>query len=270
MRFFVYEYACCQLPDRSADAEALRAEGHAMLTAVCADLAALPGAAVETMEPPDDEADFRRRAAAADFTLVIAPELDGLLLDRCRWVEEAGGRLLGSSSAAVRLAGDKLLLADHLCARGVPTPPVWPLRDALRGGGAPFPVVVKRRDGAGSLGTFLAGDRHSLEHGARSLDVDRFLVQPLVPGTAASVALLIGPRQTLTLAPALQHLSQDGRFQYQGGDAPLPEPLAGRAGPSRWHGGLWREWTGWPAMWGWTWCSVRTRPATGCWRLILV
>jgi predicted ATP-grasp superfamily ATP-dependent carboligase len=55
------------------------------------------------------------------------------------------------------------------------------------------------------------------------------LVQPLVSGQPASVAFLIGPRQTIALAPAAQHLSDDGHFHYLGGLAPLPESLAGRA-----------------------------------------
>jgi predicted ATP-grasp superfamily ATP-dependent carboligase len=58
---------------------------------------------------------------------------------------------------------------------------------------------------------------------------DRFIVQEYVPGQAASVALLIGPRQTIALCPARQHLSEDGRFRYLGGSLPLPEPLAQRA-----------------------------------------
>jgi predicted ATP-grasp superfamily ATP-dependent carboligase len=50
-----------------------------------------------------------------------------------------------------------------------------------------------------------------------------------VPGLAASVAFLIGPRQTVTLCPAEQLLSDDGRFRYLGGRLPLPPELARRA-----------------------------------------
>jgi hypothetical protein len=39
----------------------------------------------------------------------------------------------------------------------------------------------------------------------------------------------MGPRQTLPLLPAEQHLSQDGRFRYLGGSLPLPDALADRA-----------------------------------------
>ena len=37
------------------------------------------------------------------------------------------------------------------------------------------------------------------------------------------------PPQTIPLLPARQHLSNDGRFHYEGGSLPLPEPLARRA-----------------------------------------
>jgi predicted ATP-grasp superfamily ATP-dependent carboligase len=55
------------------------------------------------------------------------------------------------------------------------------------------------------------------------------IVQPFVPGRAASVACLIGPGRTVALVPAWQNISNDGRFRYRGGSAPLPPQLADRA-----------------------------------------
>src|SRR5207245_438571 len=60
----------------------------------------------------DQEKVFRELAAAADYTLLIAPEFADILLTRCRWVLESGGRLLGASLATVRLTGDKLALSQ--------------------------------------------------------------------------------------------------------------------------------------------------------------
>src|SRR5262245_17511349 len=65
---------------------------------------------------------LERLAAASDFTAVIAPETGGVLEDRLARVERVG-RSLGSTPAAVALAGDKLRLAEHLRARRVRTPP---------------------------------------------------------------------------------------------------------------------------------------------------
>src|SRR5262249_12787122 len=125
VKIFVYEYTCGQpLAERSADT--LRAEGRAMLTAILSDFAALDGVNVQTMfasdqpplpfsshhtNPANEESIFRELATWADRTLVIAPEFDDLLYDRCRWVEECGGRLLGPDARGVRLASNKLELS---------------------------------------------------------------------------------------------------------------------------------------------------------------
>src|SRR5262245_16073857 len=94
-----------------------------MRDAVRADAATLAGMEVcKLYAAADDAAEFRRLAAWADFTLVIAPEFDGLLDRRCRWVAEAGGRLLGPAPAAVRLTADKWALYQTWSAAAVPTP----------------------------------------------------------------------------------------------------------------------------------------------------
>src|SRR5690242_5542718 len=109
MRVFVYEYTCAAAPAQPL-AASLIAEGRAMLSAVAEDFARVDGIDVVTLlgegctaeigvsyqRAGTCEADaFRELAAAADYTLVIAPEFDGLLAERCRWVLDAGGRLLG-------------------------------------------------------------------------------------------------------------------------------------------------------------------------------
>src|SRR5262245_44601767 len=120
MRVCVYEYACA-VGEAIALPESIRAEGRAMLEAVAADFACLPGVAVRTMSRDGAEA-FRQAAASFDWCLIIAPEFDGLLFNRCRWIEDAGGRLLGPSSETVHLAGDKWATHQLLRQAGVPTP----------------------------------------------------------------------------------------------------------------------------------------------------
>lgn len=249
MRLFVYEYTCAADLRGAAAAAALQAEGWAMLAAVLEDFGRLPGVGVATLvhatfeapTPPScrvvrtgpEEATFRELAAASDFTLVIAPELDDLLLTRCCWVAESGGRLLGPSAGAVRLAADKWALGQHLRRHQVPTPEGRRLLGDGEDGNLPYPLVWKPRFGAGSIATFLvrkAGDWPRCRHEARAEGWrGESLAQTWVPGRPASVALLVGPRQCLPLAPAAQHLSDDGRFHYLGGSLPLPRPLAERA-----------------------------------------
>jgi tyramine---L-glutamate ligase len=230
-----------------APADGLRPEGRAMLAAALADFARLPGveattllapAAADWAPPgvavhvagcPEEESTFRRLAAAADWTLVVAPECGGLLEERCRWVEASGGRLLGPSAAAVRLTADKEALAGRLRARGVPTPPCRPAQAS----GHAIPAVCKPRDGAGSQATFLVHDERELEKAITEARAEgwagELIVQPYVPGAAASVAFFIGPGRRLPLPAAAQDLSADGRFWYRGGRLPLPADLADRA-----------------------------------------
>jgi predicted ATP-grasp superfamily ATP-dependent carboligase len=222
MRLFIYEHVTAQ-PAHTFPAS-LRAEGRAMLDAIVADFAAVPDLEVQTLRAPrDEEREFRELARRADHTLIIAPEFGQRLLTRCRWVEEAGGRLLGPSSEAVALTADKLLLARHLAAHGIRTPRSAPLTDS-----APpfaFPIVCKPRFGAGSQNISLSRDAPP---SASRLD-EEMIVQPFIPGLAASVAFLVGVRQQLALAPAAQHLSHDNRFRYLGGRLPLRPHLAERA-----------------------------------------
>lgn len=167
---------------------------------------------------------FRALAEESDCSLLIAPETDGLLEERCRWAAEAGCAILGPDEEAVRLTGDKLALARHLADHSVPTPPTTPLT-----GASVFPAVCKPRWGAGSQSTYLVHDRDALAACQKAEPRVEFLVQPLLRGTAASVAFLVGPGRCVPLAPAGQTLSDDGRFHYLGGWAPLSDPLRQQA-----------------------------------------
>lgn len=246
MRIFVYEFLSAGASVGPA-AASLLAEGWAMLTALLEDFRRIPGVEVETMlgaaaadrSPPagvvvhsvdGDREDvvFRQLTAAADWTLVVAPEIDGILPDCLEWIEESHGRSLGPTPTAARLAGDKLRLADHLREHGVPTPPtvVWPTA-------APsFPAVCKLRRGAGSLANFLVRDEYELQQAimeTRAEWHDDVIIQSYLSGEAVSVSFLIGPGRRLALPAAAQHLSTDGRFHYRGGSLPLAPHRAERA-----------------------------------------
>jgi predicted ATP-grasp superfamily ATP-dependent carboligase len=250
MQVFVYEYTCSGGWAGLAEGSSLRTEGRAMLAALLDDFRRAPGLTPITLLhescPPvggqtparrlreEDEASaFQELARKADYTLIIAPESDDLLVTRCRWVEEAGSCSLGSSPAVVRLTGDKLALGEHLQRQGVPTPTCQEIRAGAIPPNVTFPVVWKPRYGAGSQATFLVRDPEGLTACAETARLEGFcgeaIVQPYFPGIAAGVAFLAGPRQTAPLLPAAQHLSQDGRFHYQGGSIPLPAGLAERA-----------------------------------------
>src|SRR5262249_53573838 len=191
------------------------AEGRAMRRAIAADFAAVPGfRVVMTLdarfpdEPgpwclvrisPDDESrQLARLAAEAGWTLVIAPESDGILADRTRWIERAGGRLLGSSAEAVELAGDKLRLSTYWQSQGIRTPACCRVIPRV---GLPenlgYPVVLKPIDGAGAVDTFLIPGAQSIPDEVRALL--EALVQPFVEGVPMSASFLVGPGSRATL-----------------------------------------------------------------------
>ena len=232
---FVYEY-CTALGigrDPSDPAHSLWREGHAMRSACVADFERIPGVRTRTLTdvgPTADFVDFNYLASIFDATLVIAPETDQHLSWRLFRAVEAGAKcLLNSSVAATSVAADKHQLAGVWLQAGVPTPAVLPFDSP-----PDFPHVVKHRFGAGSAEVWLircADDWIALSKlgGLDGLTEDKFLLQPYVPGVAASVAFLVGPNCVVPLLPGYQRLSGDGRFTYLGGEIPLPDGLTLRA-----------------------------------------
>jgi predicted ATP-grasp superfamily ATP-dependent carboligase len=248
VRILIYEYATSGgLLDACAeDLGSLRAEGEAMVVAVADEFAALAGVEVHLLRdrrlpPPPLDVHLHRVAraedeltmlsalvACCDATLVIAPEVDDILLARARLVEEVGGRLLSPRSEVIDLCSDKLRTADCLRARGLPVPDSFEIRLDRCGAGPPhsieFPAILKRIDGAGSLGT------RRVEHADVLIEPGpgRWMLQNLVPGVPASVAILCGPRGHAVLPPFVQHLDQES-FSYLGGERLMDPVLVGRA-----------------------------------------
>jgi hypothetical protein len=252
LRVFVSEYVSGGGWPGGTIAGSLAVEGRAMLGAIVDDLSRIAGVRVETTwdsrlgplpfasaralpveSPADERRHFQRLAAECDATLVIAPEFDGILRERCRLVEDAGGRLLGPGSRAVALCTDKLRLAAHLHEAGIATIPAevvdWDLElSAVPTGGPPrFPAVIKPRDGAGSQNNWLVRNADEFERLRCEYVADgipqQFIRQPYIPGTAVSVAAIFSPsrRDVQVFVPAAQRLSDDGRFRYLGGRVPL-------------------------------------------------
>src|SRR5262245_43646422 len=106
MRVFVYEYLTA-LGIGSDPADPLHSiyrEGRAMRDAVADDFERIPGVEVRTLgrvRPDDERGHFRDAVRECDRTLLIAPEFDGILAERCQWVYLDLGRLLGTPAALV-------------------------------------------------------------------------------------------------------------------------------------------------------------------------
>jgi predicted ATP-grasp superfamily ATP-dependent carboligase len=254
MRVFIYEYLSSGALTAPGTAPSLQMEGWAMLSAVLEDFGLCPDVETVTLldrrllpkvaeqiphivahvtAAGEEEQIFRELAADADGSLIIAPEFDGILAQRCRWVEEEGGHLLGPSSAAILLTANKVTLTRQWIARAIATPPLLESPSWSSANSYPYPVVLKPRYGAGSQATFLVHDEEELARSLLQAGAEgwagEFMLQPYVPGLAASVAFLAGRDDWRSLPAVEQHLSDDGRFHYLGGRLPLPEALDRRA-----------------------------------------
>jgi predicted ATP-grasp superfamily ATP-dependent carboligase len=243
MHVFVYEYLSSGAAAAASERPSLQTEGWAMLSAVLEDLARCPRVRISTLldarrtPPPSwtdrivfhpirseaEEDTFRALSEAAEWSLVIAPEFDGILAERSRWVVESGGRLLGSCPKAIHETADKRTLSQLWSARGIPTPSLELM----------YPLVCKPRFGAGSQATFLVHDEQELARALTQAAAEdwsgEMIMQRYTPGMAASVAFLTGIGKKHRLPAVEQRLSNDGRFRYLGGSLPLPEDLDRRA-----------------------------------------
>ncbi len=186
------------------------------------------GIVVRFPEPETEERTFRALAAGADFSLIIAPEFDGILERRCRWIEEEGGRLLGPSTDAIRLTADKVTMACHWMTHGIPTPIVLESPSSFA-----YPLVAKPRYGAGSQATFLLHNDEELARAVLQAKAEEWsgplILQAYCPGLAVSVAFVAGDGHRHSLPAVEQRQSGDGRFRFLGGRLPLPEDLDRRA-----------------------------------------
>ncbi len=248
MRLFVSEYVTGGSWPLDQTTPTLLREGTSMLAAIAADFARIldcrvattydarcgswPGPQAENIEvhmastPSQEQRLFRRLAAGCDLTFVIAPEFGGILADRCRIVEEVGGRLLGPPPETVDLCSDKFALAAFLEGHSVTSIETEVYNPNVTYPDERFPMVIKPRDGAGSQRMRLiesAADFNRTEAALRkSWAEEPTIIQPYVTGTPLSIAAILshdGASKTI-LPPAEQHLTRDGRFEYLGGRVP--------------------------------------------------
>jgi predicted ATP-grasp superfamily ATP-dependent carboligase len=248
MRVFLYEWITGGgLVEESGRLPAsLLAEGSAMVAALAADFAAIPDCrvtafrdmrlhepvlsrcdVVEIHSKPEWGEAFYRAAGEADWTLVVAPEFDDILLNTVRQVERAGGRLLNATAEFIAIASDKHQTAERLRKAGVPAPlgRVLEADEEKLPTDFDYPAVLKPLHGAGSQHTLLvhgSKDEPPPHPWPRRLEEFR-------EGQAASVALLCGRADRVALPACWQHLSSGGRFTYRGGAIIEDESLAKRA-----------------------------------------
>ncbi|QDU56500.1 ATP-grasp domain-containing protein [Aeoliella mucimassa] len=246
MNLFIYEWVCGGgYLDRLGSApDSLQREAWAMLSALVADFAALDGCQVATLVEQayaegidakvevrlaDSErarkSQFGKLVRQADYTVIVAPEFEGILLGLAGRVERLGGRLLSPDAAFVEIASDKQSTYERLYKPRIATPRGSVLMSGERfGDGMPYPIVVKPIDGCGSLGVV----RHD-GPGACPLESAAYRWEEFAEGLPVSVAFLCSGEHRLTLEPCVQRLNQPTDFTYLGGELPLSPEQSQRA-----------------------------------------
>lgn len=202
------------LAGASADeARELKAQGRAMRDAMAADLRALPGVEVVLGRHPD----FALQAETVDAVWAVAPETGGLLSQLCAAVAPASW--LGSSAAAIAIAGSKRATGERLAAAGIAVPGP---------AGGPGPHVTKPDDGAGATDTV----RFESFEAARAALPDGHVIEPWIDGEPLSLTLLCA-RGAELLSVNRQHVEvgAGGRVDYHGVAIAVEPPDRGR-GPA--------------------------------------
>jgi predicted ATP-grasp superfamily ATP-dependent carboligase len=213
------------------------AEGGAMRRAIARDFASVPGVSVVMMLdkrlPREEIPGVKVRmveegeagvleviAAQCDYSLLIAPETDGVLANLTEGVMRVGGRTIGSKARAIRMTGDKARLAHHFYGHEIPSPKTWMIGNLRRELPVDWegPIVFKPRLGAGSVDTVIVHDRnHPVWLTMRK---EQFIAQPYLPGRPMSASFLVdssGIAKLLGVGSQRIKIDGDGKISYRGG-----------------------------------------------------
>ncbi len=221
IQLFLYEYSVVQ-PEHHSILPSVRREGRAIFQALMEDALQLSRQCNVVTLPvltghQDEEIIFRQAARSCDYALIVAPEFDRILEQRCLWVLKSGCRLLGPGLKAIRICSDKWALYQHWRQHQVPTPGTWLASMPVTSKG---PFIQKHRYGAGSLGAMRVDDLSQVDPNA--------IIQEFISGITVSQSLLISRSSVCQLLPGRQEINQETAFSYLGGCLPLEDRYLSR------------------------------------------
>jgi len=187
---------------------------------------------IDVASPNQEWEMFQKLARHRDGTIVIAPELDGILFDRIEWLEQIGLNRLMSSAKAVRTCADKWLFYQFCLEHEIPTPGTCQCQDEFAEDfefPLPFPFVIKPQLGAGTTMTAVIESKESwLEFSSRRTTEDDFppyLLQTFLAGEPVSIACIISPDgKRIEWCPMTKQLFEG--LEYRGGIVPCESELA--------------------------------------------
>lgn len=153
---------------------------------------------------------------AADMSWIIAPETNGILTSLNRLALQHG-QLVGCDPSVVDLMTDKFATFGALRAAGIATVPTyWPDRWPSTEPGA---WVLKPVDGAGCEDVRHFPTAAALQAWLGRHASPRHVVQPYLPGEAASLSMVCRDGQARLLSCNRQHVHIDaGHFHYAGSE----------------------------------------------------
>ena len=230
IRILLYEWCCSGgLAGRGPgdDFEGIAREGRMMLEALAADAVrdaeidvtvlvddalslSLPADVHIRPVPRGGEVDALVAAALThDWTVIVAPETDGVLASRVATVRAAGGRVLGASDAFIAIAADKQATINALAAAGVPVPAGRSLAPGETAAvGFHMPAVRKDRSSAGCDGVQIIRDPNVVP-APRAMRLEAF-----VAGVPVGVSCLCGPDRIDVLPPMRQRFTESDTPRY--------------------------------------------------------
>lgn len=242
---FVCEYLCSGAWPEDVLPDSLVTEGRSMLQALCEDLLACgdykvcttrdprvsltasPGVEIIDVDSPVQEWEtFQKLARQSDATLLIAPELDQILIQRIDWLEKNGLNQFMSTADSVRTTADKFLFYQFCMQQKLPVPETFLLQQVTSSQSefpCPFPFVVKPQFGAGTTMTAIIGNFEDWQgfcaRCKTEADFPPYIIQPLISGEPVSIACIISPDgQQIDWFPVGQQIFEG--LEYRGGVIP--------------------------------------------------
>lgn len=179
--------------------------------------AAAPAHGHSTKVEPDDDIWrlWQQGMAEADAVWLIAPETGGMLARLTQLAQDLAKPVLGCDAQSLSIAASKLACAQHLLSKGVPAIPCYRYSDS-HSTLAPYGWVAKPDDGAGCEDMLWTDNQSVLQKWMQSRRHSH-VIQPYIPGTAASLSLLCKDGQAWLLSCNQQLITvQDGHFYYGG------------------------------------------------------
>ncbi len=221
MKILVLEYITGGGMVTESIPESLVREGAMMLNAVLTDLLQLPGIELVTFRDTGipqakwvngekslemiligNQEAFHRSwhdlIQSCDVVWPIAPETDGILERLCDDVESRGKILLTSPSHVVRQTASKHCTQGLLAQHGISVVPTYRLSHSRIDLSPPW--VVKPDDGVGCEGSFIVDCDEDLNRCCAEMDLETFVIQPLIEGQSLSLSVLFNRGKAVLLS----------------------------------------------------------------------